>query len=78
MTNEMFMLTNISCPICVIELEKAAQDLPGMKSVRVILGAGSINVEYDSKLLSQDQIRELCERMGVKVAKVIPAPSSGA
>ncbi len=78
MTKEMLMLANLNCPSCAAKLEKAAQSLPGMKSARVIFGAGSMNVEYDPDVLSQDRIRALCKQMGVDVAAVVPGPSSDA
>ncbi|HHW98570.1 MAG TPA: hypothetical protein GX738_02930 [Firmicutes bacterium] len=76
MTNEMLMLSNLNCPTCAAKLEKAAQALPGMKSARVVFGAGSLNVEYDSTVLSQDKIRALCKQMGVDVVAVVPGRSS--
>lgn len=78
MTKEMLMLANLNCPSCAAKLEKAAQSLPGMKSARVIFGAGSMNVEYDPDVLSQDRIRALCKQMGVDVAAVVPGPNSDA
>ncbi len=76
MTNEMMMLTNLNCPTCAAKLEKATQALPGMKSARVIFGAGSMNVEYDPNVLSQEKIRALCKQMGIGIATVVPGPSS--
>jgi copper chaperone CopZ len=76
MTNEMLMLSNLNCPTCAAKLEKAAQALPGMKSARVVFGAGSLNVEYDPTVLSQDKIRALCKQMGVDVVAVVPGRSS--
>jgi len=74
--NEMLMLGNLNCPTCAAKLEKAAQALPGMKSARVVFGAGSLNVEYDPHILSQEKIRNLCRQMGVDVVAVVPGRNS--
>lgn len=72
MTKEMYLLSNLNCPSCAAQLEKAAKALPGMKNARVVFGAGGMNVEYDAGILNQDKIRALCQTMGVEITAVVP------
>lgn len=72
MTAEMFMFGNLGCSSCALELEKAVRALPGMVSARVIHAAGAMDVEYDTNILHQDDIRALVKQMGIDVATVVP------
>lgn len=76
MKSQMMMLRNLNCPNCAAKLQKAAQELPGMKAARVAFASGTLNVEYDSEKLSENEIRDLVRRFGVDVATVLPAARS--
>ena len=43
----MIVLENLNCPVCAAKIEKAAQNLPGMKEAKVSFGTGSLTVTYD-------------------------------
>lgn len=72
MKSQMIMLGNLNCPNCAAKLEKAAQELPGMREAKVAFASGTLKVEYDSGRLSENQIRDLVRRFGVDVAAVLP------
>ncbi|HHW14798.1 MAG TPA: cation transporter [Firmicutes bacterium] len=76
MRSQMMMLRNLNCPNCAAKLQKAAQELPGMKEARVAFASGTLNVEYDPEKLSEGDIRNLVRRFGVDVASVLPAARS--
>ena len=65
------MLADLNCPVCAAKLEKAARQLPGMKSARVEFGSGALHVEYDPAALTIDSIRDLVKRSGLDVAAVV-------
>lgn len=75
MTRQMFMLQNLNCPNCAAKLEKAAQGLPGMKAAKVAFATGTLQVEYDPEVLSEESIRRLIQQMGLEVATVVPGQS---
>lgn len=72
MKSQMIMLRNLNCPNCAAKLQKAAQDLPGMKEARVAFATGTLHVQYDPERLSEESIRALVRRFGLDVATVLP------
>lgn len=76
MRSQMMMLRNLNCPNCAAKLQKAVQELPGMRDARVAFASGILKVEYDSEKLSETEIRDLVRRFGVDVATVLPAARS--
>lgn len=73
---EMIMLSNLNCPTCGAKLEKAVRATPGVNEAKVIFGAGSLNVEYDTAAVSYEQIAEVISKMGLTVAARVPGPAS--
>ncbi len=72
MKSQMIMLRNLNCPNCAAKLQKAAQEMPGMRSARVAFATGTLNVEYDPEKLSEANLRELVKRFGLEVAAFLP------
>ncbi|MGE5554316.1 MAG: heavy-metal-associated domain-containing protein [Betaproteobacteria bacterium] len=75
MKSQMIMLRNLNCPNCAAKLQKAAQELPGMRMAHVAFATGTLNVEYDPELLTEETIRGLVKRFGLAVAAVLPGPA---
>ncbi len=71
MKRQMIVLENLNCPVCAAKIEKAAQNLPGMKEAKVSFGTGSLTVAYDESRLQEQAIRDMVRKHGVGVAAVI-------
>jgi len=71
MKRQMIMLENLNCPVCASKIEKAAQNLPGMREAKVSFGTGSLTVEYDESVLQEQAIRDAIQKHGVAVATVL-------
>jgi Cu+-exporting ATPase len=59
----------VTCPTCVVNIETALKDLPGMDEVHVNFGAGRITAQYDPKQVSPEQMQQLIEARGYKVSR---------
>ncbi|MGE5561384.1 MAG: heavy-metal-associated domain-containing protein [Chloroflexota bacterium] len=73
---QMFMLRNLNCPVCAGKVERAVRQLPGMKSAKLAFATGSLTVEYDAEVLSEDKIRETVEGFDAEVAAVVAGPAA--
>lgn len=71
MKRQMIMLENLNCPNCAAKMERTAQKLPGMKTAKVSFGTGSLTVEYDPAVLTEEQIREAIRQSGLGVSSVL-------
>jgi copper chaperone CopZ len=75
MKRQMIMLSNLNCPNCAAKLEKAAKQLPGMKSATVAFGSGALNVEFDETRMEEPRLKELVRQMGLGIATVVNRPA---
>ncbi len=57
----------VTCPTCVVNIETALRDLPGMDDVKVNFGAERITARYDPKQISPEQMQQIIEATGYKV-----------
>jgi len=57
----------VTCPTCVVNIETALKDLPGMDDVKVNFGAERITARYDPEQVSSQQLQQLIESAGYKV-----------
>jgi Cu+-exporting ATPase len=57
----------VTCPTCVVNIETALKDLPGMDDVKVNFGAERITARYDPNQVSPEQMQQLIESAGYKV-----------
>lgn len=58
----------MSCGHCVNSIEGSVGNLNGVKSVKVNLNAGTVDVEFDADTLSLDDIKNEIEEQGYDVA----------
>ena len=61
-----FDISGMSCAACAATIEKSVQKLPGLIKVEVNLLANSMQVQYNSALLSPAQIEKAVEGAGFK------------
>ena len=67
MENKTFNIEGMTCASCAQTVEKATQDLKGMKEANVNLATEKLNVEYDSDVLSAENIEEAVSNAGYEV-----------
>lgn len=75
MKRQMIMLSNLNCPACAANLERAARSLPGMKQATVSFGAGALSVEFDEALFDEARLKETVQRLGLSIATVLNRPA---
>ncbi|MDR9459532.1 MAG: heavy metal translocating P-type ATPase, partial [Dehalococcoidia bacterium] len=57
----------VTCPSCVVSIETALKDLPGMDDVQVNFAAERVTARYDPKQVTPEQMQKLIESGGYKV-----------
>ena len=60
-------VSGMSCGHCVKAVEGSVGELQGVKKVSVNLAKGKVDVEYDTKLVSLDKIKETIDDQGYDV-----------
>lgn len=60
-------VSGMSCGHCVKAIEGSVGELQGVKNVAVKLDKGEVDVEFDSKLVSLDSIKETIDDQGYDV-----------
>lgn len=75
MKRQMIMLSNLNCPSCAANLERAARALPGMKQATVSFGAGALSVEFDEALLEEARLKETVKSLGLGIATIVNRPA---
>jgi copper chaperone CopZ len=62
-----FNIPSMHCSGCVMILEGIEDELPGIKKVRGSYQKASLDVEWDEKLVSENEIRSTIRRLGYEV-----------
>jgi copper chaperone len=60
-------VSGMSCGHCVKAVEGSVGELEGVKSVKVHLDSGKVDVEYNTKEVSVDRIKETIDEQGYDV-----------
>jgi copper chaperone len=60
-------VSGMSCGHCVKAVEGSVGDLQGVKSVKVHLDSGKVDIEYNSEEVSLDTIKETIDDQGYDV-----------
>lgn len=71
-----FSVTGMGCVACSASVEKSVSKLEGVNSVTVNLLAANMQVEYDEKILKEEQIIAAVEDAGFG-AKVLEVKKNG-
>jgi len=58
----------MSCSHCVNSIEESVGNLNGVKSVKVHLDKNTVEVEFDSNIVSLEEIKSEIEEQGYDVA----------
>lgn len=57
----------VTCPTCVVNIETALKDLPGMDDVQVNFGAERITARYDPNQVTPEQMQQRIEAVGYAI-----------
>jgi copper chaperone len=67
MENTTLKVKGMSCDHCVKAVEGSVGKLSGVESVKVDLKAGSVDVKFNSELVTLDKIKETIDDQGYDV-----------
>lgn len=62
--NTILRSDELSCPSCVVKIEKSLQALPGVESAKVRFSAGRIEVRHDPEQADTEQLVAAVRRVG--------------
>lgn len=68
MKKETVLLSNLNCPSCAADLEKALKKAEGVKHAAVTFATGMLELEYDESVIKPADIDRTVESFGVAVA----------
>ena len=68
MVKQIFHITDMHCPACVMRLEGLEDELPGIRRIRGSYPKQQLEVEYEEALLTEAQIRAAVEKKGYTLA----------
>ena len=68
MVKQIFRVTDMHCPNCVMRIEGLEDDLPGLQRVRASYRKQQVEVEFDDARMSAAQIVAAIRRLGYTVA----------
>ena len=64
MTKQKFHITGMSCAACAARIEKSVKEMKGVTSVNVNLMTNAMSVNYDEKIITNQQIIKIVENIG--------------
>lgn len=68
MKKETVLLSNLNCPSCAADLQKAVAKLNGVKRAEVAFGTGTLELQYDESVVKPADIERTIKSFGVAVA----------
>ncbi len=60
-------IQGMSCASCVVTIEKAVNNLPGVKKIGVNLASENATIEFNKNIISLDKIKETIKEVGYEV-----------
>ena len=70
MTNKTLQLEGMTCPTCVLRIEKLLKKTKGVGESEVLYNSGRVKLALDEDLVSVDAISAAIEQLGYKVVSV--------
>jgi copper chaperone CopZ len=64
MIRKTFRIRGMTCPNCAMNIERLEDDLPGIRSVTASYLKGSMEVEFDERRVSEEEILAAVARLG--------------
>ena len=69
MSKQVFNVKGMHCSACVMTLEGLEDELAGIRSLKVSLHKQRAEIDFDEKVISEDDIRRAFEREGYGLAR---------
>lgn len=70
MTTKTFKLEPLSCPSCVMKIEKVVSELTGVSKVGVLFNSSKVKVSFQEDQIEINKIKETLEKLGYPVLEV--------
>ncbi|MDD2426587.1 MAG: cation transporter [Eubacteriales bacterium] len=70
MTNKTIQLEGMTCPTCVMKIEKLLKKTKGVQESEVLYNSGRVKVSFDENTVSVDDISAAIEQLGYRVVSV--------
>ena len=70
MTNKTLQLEGMTCPTCVLKIEKLLKKTKGIEESEVLYNSGRVKVGFDEETVSVDDISAAIEQLGYRVVSV--------
>ncbi|NLC25903.1 MAG: heavy-metal-associated domain-containing protein [Fastidiosipila sp.] len=67
MTNKIYQIEGMTCPTCVMKIEKALKKTKGIDEFEVLYNSGRVKVTYDEDITSTEDIKATIEQLGYRV-----------
>jgi copper chaperone len=67
MIKKTFKIPDMHCSNCVMRLESLEDELEGVRSITASYHKQSFEVEFDEKVISEEQIKQAIVRLGYTV-----------
>jgi len=64
-------VSGMFCEMCAALIEKELEKQPGVRSAHIRFAQGEVEVEYEPSKVSLEQLRNIIEKAGYKVASVV-------
>jgi copper chaperone CopZ len=62
-----FQLEPLSCPSCIIKIERTLEKKEGVEEARVLFNSSKVKVEYNEVQASEEVLQETIEMLGFPV-----------
>lgn len=72
MQTDRYIITGMHCAGCAAAVEKATAQLPGVTKSTVNLAASTLDISYDSQLVTPQMIIDAVEKKGFKAQQYLP------
>lgn len=68
MKKEKYQVSGMTCASCAGSIQNALKKLDGVTSVSVNLASETLSIDYDSSVITREQISEVVDNLGYKIS----------
>ena len=68
MKKEKYQVSGMSCASCASSIQNALKKLDGVTSANVNLASETLSIDYDSSVITREQISEVVDNLGYKIS----------
>lgn len=70
MKKAVLQLETLTCPTCIKKVEGALSKVGGVEDVKVLFNASKAKVDFDSSIVSVEQLKDVVEKLGYDVLTI--------